>query len=189
MTARSIGRRIHVIGNSCSGKSTLGARLARALGIPFVDLDALNFLPDWVGLNETDPAEFGRRIREATKGDEWVVAGSYSAYSRRIFWDRLDTVVWLDLPRWVLIRFGYTFEELRGVLAPMANERAAVGEQPGTVLAAIDGVEGAGFARLVDPHPARTQATGDDRCTGRTQVAAHSVCPTRVGPACRRIRR
>jgi shikimate kinase len=38
----SIGRRIHVIGNSCSGKSTLGARLAAILDLPFVELDALN---------------------------------------------------------------------------------------------------------------------------------------------------
>ena len=44
-----IGRRIHVIGNSCSGKSTLGATLA--FRVPFVELDAINWHPRWVGLN------------------------------------------------------------------------------------------------------------------------------------------
>lgn len=98
MTQSPIGRRIHVIGNSGSGKSTLAARLALALDVPFVELDSLNWQPGWIGLNEADPAEFERRIREATHGDAWVIAGSYSNFSRRIFWDRLQSVIWLDLP-------------------------------------------------------------------------------------------
>jgi adenylate kinase family enzyme len=98
MTESPIGRRIHVIGNSGSGKSTLGARLALVLEIPFVELDALNWEPGWIGLNEADPAEFERRIREATSGEAWVVAGSYSKFSMPIFWDRLQSVIWLDLP-------------------------------------------------------------------------------------------
>ena len=99
-----IGRRIHVIGNTSSGKSTLGAQLASAIGVPAVELDALNWLPGWVGLNATDPAEFERRIAEATAGDGWVVAGSYSNFSEKVFWDRLQTVVWLDLPLHLILR-------------------------------------------------------------------------------------
>lgn len=99
-----IGRRIHVIGNSSSGKSTLGERLARLLDVPFVELDALNWEPNWVALNTTNPQEFERRIREATAGDGWVVAGSYQSFSQRLFWSRLDTVVWLDLPLPQLVR-------------------------------------------------------------------------------------
>ena len=71
-----IGNRIHVTGNVASGKSTLARRLAEALDAPLVELDALNWLPGWVGLNATDPEEFERRIREATRGERWVVAGS-----------------------------------------------------------------------------------------------------------------
>ena len=93
-----IGRRIHVMGNTSAGKSTLGTRLAHALDVPFVELDALNWEPGWIGLNATNPAEFERRIREATAGDGWVVAGSYTGFSQRAFWPRLQTVLWLDLP-------------------------------------------------------------------------------------------
>ncbi len=93
-----IGRRIHVMGNTSAGKSTLGARLASALDVPFVELDALNWEPGWVGLNATNSEEFERRIQEATAGDGWVVAGSYTGFSQRVFWPRLQTVVWLDLP-------------------------------------------------------------------------------------------
>ncbi len=99
----AIGRRVHVIGNSTSGKSTLAERLAKALQADFVELDALNWLPGWIGLNETDPEELHRRILHATRGDAWIVAGSYSALSQRAFWSRLETVIWLDLPLRVLL--------------------------------------------------------------------------------------
>lgn len=75
-------RRLHVIGNSGSGKSTLAARLAGIVSAPVVELDALNWEPGWVGLNETDPAEFERRIGAATAGDAWIVAGSYSRFAK-----------------------------------------------------------------------------------------------------------
>ncbi|MDE0008256.1 MAG: AAA family ATPase, partial [Gammaproteobacteria bacterium] len=70
-------RRIHVTGNSSSGKSTFAAALADAIGAEFVELDALNWLPDWVGLNATDPDKLVRRFADATSGDTWVAAGSY----------------------------------------------------------------------------------------------------------------
>ena len=98
-----IGRRIHVMGNSCSGKSVFGERLAGALQVPFVELDALNWQPGWVGLNETDPERFESLIAKATAGDAWVVAGSYSSFSQRVFWPRLETVIWLDLPMHLLV--------------------------------------------------------------------------------------
>lgn len=97
-TASPIGTRIHVLGNSAAGKSTQGRRLAEVLGVPFVELDALNWEPGWRGLNHSAPAELERRIAEATAGDAWVVAGSYESFCRRVFWPRLQTVVWLDLP-------------------------------------------------------------------------------------------
>ena len=101
--APGIGQRIHVVGNSAAGKSTLGQRLARILDAPFVELDALNWQPDWVGLNITNPAELDRRMREATAGASWVAAGSYMRFAQAAFWDRLQTVVWLDLPMPLLL--------------------------------------------------------------------------------------
>lgn len=98
-----IGRRIHVVGNTSAGKSTLATQLAEAIGVPMVELDALNWLPNWVGLHHTNPEELERRMAEATAGDGWVVAGSYSGFAERVFWDRLETVVWLDLPLPVIV--------------------------------------------------------------------------------------
>ncbi len=101
--ASPIGRRIHVLGNTGAGKSTLGARVARALDVPFVELDALNWEPGWVGLNATNPQEFERRTQAATVGDGWVVAGLYITFAQRVFWPQLHTVVWLDLPLPLLV--------------------------------------------------------------------------------------
>ncbi|MDB9526321.1 hypothetical protein PN498_10015 [Oscillatoria sp. CS-180] len=94
----SLGQRILITGNSCSGKSTLGSHLATFLNVPFVELDALNWEANWVGLNETDPDELMRRMQAATVGDRWVVAGSYTQFAQQTFWPRLETIVWLDLP-------------------------------------------------------------------------------------------
>ena len=98
-----IGRRIHVVGNSCSGKSVLGKRLATALQVPFVELDALNWRPGWVSLSDTNPEEFELLLARSTDGDGWIVAGSYMSFSQRVFWPRLETVVWLDFPMYQLV--------------------------------------------------------------------------------------
>lgn len=103
------------MGNSSSGKSTFGARLAELLDARFVELDALNWEPGWVGLNAEDPAELKRRISDATASESWVVAGSYTTICQETFWDRLDTVVYLDLaiPRLLLRMFVRSWRRWR----------------------------------------------------------------------------
>lgn len=90
-----IGRRVIVLGSSCTGKSTLGARLALLLEVPFVELDALFWKPDWV---ETPDAEFQEKVLAATAGEGWVVAGGYHRQTQPVLWPRVQTIVWLDLP-------------------------------------------------------------------------------------------
>ena len=56
------GSRIAVIGNSGSGKSTLARTLSARLGIPHIELDALNWQPGWRGLNFEDPDRWTRVV-------------------------------------------------------------------------------------------------------------------------------
>lgn len=91
----AIGRRVIVIGNTSSGKSTLAAELARRLDVPFVELDALHWEPHWV---EADAEVFRARVRAATAGDGWAIAGNYQAKTLDLTWPRADTVVFLDYP-------------------------------------------------------------------------------------------
>ena len=98
-----IGQRILVIGNSCSGKSTLGGFLASTLEVPFIELDALNWEENWVSLTEKNPDKLISRFKKATSGDSWIVAGSYTEFSKKTFWDKLETIIWLDLPLYQLV--------------------------------------------------------------------------------------
>ena len=89
--------RVSVVGNSGSGKSRLAERIAQALDVPYVELDAIHHLPDWEPI---DPDVFVARIEEIASMDAWVIDGNYrTVVVDGPVWERADTVVWLDLPR------------------------------------------------------------------------------------------
>lgn len=86
------GRRIVVVGTTGVGKTSLAKRLARHLGFPHIELDALNWGPGWVAV----PLEtFRARVAQALAGQSWVVDGDYGRV-RDLVWSRADTVIWLD---------------------------------------------------------------------------------------------
>jgi thymidylate kinase len=87
--------KIAVIGTSGSGKTTVARDLARRLGVPHVELDALFHGPGWA---ETPADEFRRRVAAATEGNGWVVDGNYANKLGDLVLQRADTVVWLDVP-------------------------------------------------------------------------------------------
>jgi adenylate kinase family enzyme len=91
-------RRISVVGNSGAGKSTLADALAARLGVPHVELDAHFHLPGW---QTRDIEDFSARVADALAGDCWVADGNYSKVREQV-WARVDTIVWLDLSRWVV---------------------------------------------------------------------------------------
>ena len=97
-------RRVVVIGSGGSGKSTLAAALARRLGVPHVELDALFWGPGWRASGDTPEgmASFKKRVELATAGDGWVADGNYSPV-RDALWPRADTIVWLDYPLAVVL--------------------------------------------------------------------------------------
>jgi adenylate kinase family enzyme len=95
-------QRVSVVGNSGSGKTSLGRRIASAIDAPFVELDAIHHLANWQPI---DPQRFLDVVGELTKGERWVVDGNYrSIVVEGPVWQRADTVVWLDLPRRTVMR-------------------------------------------------------------------------------------
>ncbi len=95
--------RIVVIGTSGSGKSTMAASIGAHFGLPVVELDEINWQPNWTALCQTDLPEFLRRVDAATSGESWVAAGNYTM-ARHIVWARAQHLVWLDYPKAVVIR-------------------------------------------------------------------------------------
>jgi len=107
-------RRVSVVGVSGSGKTRVGRRIAAALRVPFVEMDALFWHePGWV---ERDQASFRAAVDERTAADAWVVDGNYSSAVQDIVWGRADTVGWLDLPRAVVMWQVFTRTLSRVVL-------------------------------------------------------------------------
>ena len=84
------------MGSSCSGKTTLAGELARRLGVPHVELDALHHGPNW---QEASAVELRAKVEAALAGqDGWVTDGNYLGKLGTRLVDQADTIVWLDLP-------------------------------------------------------------------------------------------
>jgi adenylate kinase family enzyme len=93
----TLGRRILVVGTTGSGKTTVARALARARGLPHIELDGLHWEPNW---READAAVFQDRVRAALAAapDGWVVDGNYFTKIEPITTAAADTLVFLDLP-------------------------------------------------------------------------------------------
>jgi len=91
-------KKMVVIGTTSSGKSTLAEQLADKLGLNFIELDALNWGPNWTAAGDET---LRSRADEATRAPGWVVAGNYRI-TRPITWSRAEAIIWLDYSLWVI---------------------------------------------------------------------------------------
>ena len=94
--------RIVVIGTSGAGKTTLARKIAERLGLPHIELDAINWQPGWRDLDRHDQPEFVRRVSEAIQAERWVADGNYGSV-RDMLWRRATHLVWLDYERPVIM--------------------------------------------------------------------------------------
>ena len=98
-----LGYRVAVIGNSGSGKSTLARVLSARLGVPHIELDALNWQPNWKALSIEEPAQWSRLVAEVIAYNGWVTDGNYSKGALPQILQRATDVIWLDYSRGVIM--------------------------------------------------------------------------------------
>jgi adenylate kinase family enzyme len=91
-------RRVLVAGPSGSGKTSLAARVGEVLGIRHVEIDGLFHGPGWQPI-----PTFEDDVRAYTAEPAWVTEWQYDVV-RPLLLERADLLVWLDLPRSVVMR-------------------------------------------------------------------------------------
>jgi adenylate kinase family enzyme len=98
---------------SGNGKTTLGRELARRLGVPFIEMDALVHGPGWV---ETPADELRAQVEPIVASDGWVIDGPYRGKLGNLVLDAADVVIWLDLPMrvWMPRLIRRTARRIRG---------------------------------------------------------------------------
>lgn len=92
--------KILVIGTSGSGKTTLAGKISKILNIKNIELDELFWKEHWT---QSSDEEFRCKIAESTKdADGYVFHGNYNKV-RDLTWGTVDTVIWLDYSRAVVM--------------------------------------------------------------------------------------
>lgn len=92
--------KIIVVGSPGTGKTTLGHKLSKELAIPYIELDAFLWEPNWKKVSDE---VFRERVKEALKADSWVIDGNYSI-SRDLIWTKANVAIWLDYSAGPILR-------------------------------------------------------------------------------------
>ena len=87
-------KRILIIGNAGSGKTTFALELAEKTGLPLVHLDKLYWKGCW---EHTAREEFDVVLQKELEKSEWIIDGNFNrTISHRL--NYCDTVFYFDLP-------------------------------------------------------------------------------------------
>lgn len=92
-------KKIAIIGNAGSGKTTLAFALHKKLHLPVIHLDQYYWLPNW---QRVDFEIFNAQHEKLCKTESWIMEGSFS----KTFPTRLahaDVIIFIDLPRRICI--------------------------------------------------------------------------------------
>lgn len=102
--------RVSVVGSSGSGKTRVAKEISSTLGVPALELDEIYHQAGWTPLPDD---EFRARVVEFAEQGRWVIDGNYNSHGALdAVWQRADTVVWLDPPKW-LVMWQVTARTLR----------------------------------------------------------------------------
>lgn len=101
---RYVDLKIAIIGYSGSGKSTLATNLGKALKLPVLHLDTVQFKANWV---ERDLEESLQIIKEFMQNDNWIIDGSYSKFLQKERFEQADKIIFLNFNRFYCFYRAY----------------------------------------------------------------------------------
>lgn len=112
-------KRILIIGNAGSGKTTFAKKLSEKLNLPLVHLDKIFWCGKWHHISKD---EFDKKLQEELIKAEWIMDGNFNrTIPHRL--EYCDTVFYFDLPiitcLWgstmrVLKNYGKTRDDMGG---------------------------------------------------------------------------
>ena len=88
-------KRIYIIGNSASGKTSLAKQLSRILRIKSYDLD--DFYYERKFSKKRDAKTVEKLVKKVTRTKKWIIEGVYSSCVTCSL-DKADLIIWLDYP-------------------------------------------------------------------------------------------
>lgn len=89
--------KISIIGNPCSGKTTLSRRLKNLYNLPIVHVDSIQFLD---AMKLRDPAETRRILIEESEKNEWIIDGLGPLKIIEDRFQKSDLVIVIRIPLW-----------------------------------------------------------------------------------------
>ncbi len=97
---QTMGRRICVVGSA--GKTSLARSISRKTGLPWIELDALHWLPGW---KESSPRQIQEKVAKAIEDapNGWICDGNYISKIGGLAIGQADTVLWVNMPWPVVI--------------------------------------------------------------------------------------
>ena len=88
-------KRILIIGNGGSGKSTFAKKLHQKLNLELIHLDNLFWKPNWI---QTPKLEWHNVVQELIQKEKWIIDGNFnSTLEMRI--EKADTIIFFDMKR------------------------------------------------------------------------------------------
>ena len=99
----TVDQRIVVMGISGSGKTTYAASIAEAANLTHIELDLLNWRANWYDRYVNEFEAFEADLIAQISKSSWVLSGGYTKV-RPMILARAQAVVWLDLPKSVVLR-------------------------------------------------------------------------------------
>jgi adenylate kinase family enzyme len=93
-------KRILVIGNSGTGKSTLAKRLADCLHLPFFPSDPFYWEPGW---KPASADKVFQQVRNVASRELWILDGNFDEYHEFV-WRQADCILWLDYSLPVILK-------------------------------------------------------------------------------------